>query len=68
MEESNEQSNIVKQYKSIQTKSYVNRNLNDPNAIDFSSMTHEQLVIEAKRLQRYVIFKIKQVFEFSSSG
>jgi phage tail sheath gpL-like len=56
MQESDAQREIVKKYKSIKTKSFVNRNSNDPNAVDFSSMSHEQLIIEATRLQRFVSF------------
>ena len=56
MQESDSQSQIVKQYKSIKTKSFVNRNYSDSNALDFSAMSHEQLIIEATRLQRFSFF------------
>jgi len=56
MQESDAQREIVKKYKSIKTKSFVNRNSNDPNAVDFSSMSNEQLIVEATRLQRFVSF------------
>ena len=49
-----QESSEVKRYKSVKTKSYVNRNFNDPNSLDFNSMNREQLMVEASRLQNHV--------------
>lgn len=49
-----EQAAIVEQYKSIRTRTYVNRQSNDPEKLDYDSMSHEQLKTEAKRLQSHV--------------
>jgi hypothetical protein len=57
MDDSNQTDNnqqIIKNYKSIKTKSYVNKNWNDPNILDFKSMSHDELITEATRLQRFL--------------
>ena len=41
-------------FKSKKTKSFVNKNATNPNTTDYKSLTHEQLVIEATRLQQHV--------------
>ena len=55
----------IKRYKSVKTKSFVNRNYNDPNGLDFSSMSREQLVVEASRLQSHVT-QLKNLLEKAS--
>jgi hypothetical protein len=42
-------------YTPHKTRSYVNRNYNT-KVVDFNAMTHEELVNEVTRLQRYLVF------------
>lgn len=60
--ETTDKTEQIKRYKSIKTKSYVNRNFNDPNSLDLNSMNHEQLLIEATRLQSHVT-QLKNLLE-----
>lgn len=53
-------------YKSVKTKSYVNKNLNSEK-MDFQSLSHEQLLVEATRLQSHV-FQLKNLLNKSNEN
>ena len=54
-------------YKSVKTKSYLNKNFNANEKIDFKTMSHEQLVTEAEKMKRH-IFQLKNLLIKANSG
>jgi hypothetical protein len=53
-------------FKSKKTSNFVNRNLNKASVTDYKSMSHEQLIIEATRLQSHVT-QLKNLLEKSNA-
>lgn len=54
-------------YKSVKTKSYLNKNFNTNEKIDFKTLSHEQLVTEAEKMKRH-IFQLKNLLIKANSG